>query len=323
MNNYIADHIENNPDDSSLLLIKNGETRIHLNQQAKRPLASVYKLILVFEYLDQCQQGKIHPDDPIHFRELKRYWIRWIDPAFSRWLKAMKEARKMRRDRIALKEVVVGMLQYSCNTNTDFLLAKLGLDQVNNQLKKYELTDHDDVVPISTSVLASLSESKVDHTPSSVGKLAQEYFRTMLQGKAIKGVDLNLLNHFNLEAQCRWSDLLPHASAETYSKVLRQFQELHPENEQLKEVIDWFGKVKSYQGLSGGLKLGTTPKVFNVAMYATDSSGNRYELIYFLNNLNWDQRQRVELASHDFNRMLLGNPDFIDQLNNKIHANVY
>ena len=106
-------------------------------------------------------------------------------------------------------------------------------------------------------------------------------------------------------------------------QLLRQFQELHPENEQLKEVIDWFGKVKSYQGLSGGLKLGTTPKVFNVVMYTTDSSGNQYELIYFLNNLNWDQRQQVELASHDFNRMLLGNPDFIDQLNNKIHANVY
>jgi len=323
MNNYIAEHIRKYPKDSSLLLIKNGETMVSLNEQVKRPLASIYKLILVFEYLDQCAQGKIHPNDPIHFRELKRYWIHWIDPTFMIWYESIKDTRKIKNNSVALKEIVAGMMQYSSNTNTDYLLAKLGLDKVNNQLTKYKLIKHDEVIPISTSILASLSEDTANHTPNSLGILAQEYFRSMLKGKAIEGVDLNLLNDFNEDAQRQWSDLMPHASVETYREVLQIFQANHSKNKYLQEVTDWFGKLKSYQDFTGGMKLGMTPKVFNVALYAMDAHGNTYELIYFLNHLTSDQRQSIELACNDFNLKLLGNPDFIDQLNNKTNAHVY
>ena len=324
MNNYIADHIITHPKDSSLLFIKNGETMVGVNDHANRPLASIYKLIILLAYVDQCKKGKIHPNDQVHFSQLKRHWIHWIDPAFLKWYNTINKEKKIKKECVALSEVVKGMLQYSCNANTDYLLATLGIDAVNKQLVAHHIDHHDPVVPISTSVLVSLKDAKIDHTPSSLSKVANECFEEMIKGEKIEGLDLNLLNDFDYHMQCRWSDLLPHASVHTYGKIVQKIQEVHKDHKEVHQVMDWYGKLKSYKGFTGGMKLGYTPKVFNVALYTRDPSGNEYQLVYFLNNLTVDQKQSVEFASNDFNLNMLKDPLFVDQLKNQVdHVNIY
>lgn len=319
MDNCIAEHIIKNPQDCSLLFIKNGETMIGVNEHVHRPLASIYKLIILLRYIDQCKKGKIHPTDQVHFSQLKRYWIHWIDPAFLKWYEAVKEENKIKKDCVALREVVKGMLQYSCNANTDYLLAILGIDAVNEELITYGIDNHDPVVPISTSVLVSLKDAKVHHTPTSLRKVAQECFEEMIKGKKIEGLDLNLLNDFDYDRQCHWSDILPHASTHTYIKVVQKIQELQKDHKEIQEVMAWYSKLKSYKGFTGGMKLGYTPKVFNVALYTQDTSGNEYQLVYFLNNLTIDQKQSIEFAYNDFNLQMLKKPLFVDQLKNQVH----
>ncbi len=318
MNNCIAAHIIAHSEDCSLLFIKNGETMVSINEHNKRPLASIYKLIILLAYVDQCKKGTIHPNDQVHFSQLKKCWIHWIDPAFLKWYKAIDKEKKIKKECVALNEVVKGMLQYSCNANTDYLLATLGIDTVNKQLVAHHIGDHDPVVPISTSVLVSLKDATINHTPSSLGKVANECYEEMLKGKRIKDLDLNLLNDFDYNRQCRWSDLLPHASVHTYGKIVQKIQDLHKDHREVQEVMDWYSTLKTYKGFTGGMKLGYTPKVFNVALYTRDSSGNEYQLVYFLNNLSIDQKQAVEFASNDFNLNMLKDPLFADQLKNQV-----
>lgn len=323
MDNCIAEHIIKHRDDCSLLFIKNEEQVLNVNEHMNRPLASIYKLIILLAYIDQCEKGNIHPNDQIHFNKLKSYWIHWVDSAFMKWYHAVKDEKKIKNDCIALKEVVIGMLQYSCNTHTDYLLATLGIDTVNEQLKKYHITNHDPVIPICTSILVSIRDAAIDHTPISLGKIAQESFESMIKGKRIDGLDLNLLNDFDYDMQCRWSDLLPHASAHTYVDILKQLHALQKDTKDLQDVMRWFGQLKTYKGFTGGMKLGYTPKVFNAALYMQDTSGNEYQLVYFLNHLTTDQRQTFEVASNDFNLKLLKNPAFVDQLKNQVaHVNI-
>ena len=320
--NAIAKHIKLHPKNCSLLLIKNLEKLVGINEDVKRPLASIYKLIILLEYLDQCKKGKIHPTNQVHFSQLKRFWIHPIDSAFMQWYHSVKN--KIKKHSTTLSEVVKGMLQYSSNTNTDYLISLLGIDEIGKQLQKYHLMDHDPVIPINTSVLASLSEFKAIHTPSSLGQLAQEYFKTMLNGEKIEGVDLNLLNDFGYENQCRWSDLLPHSSAKTYGEVLRTLQRLQQNNMELESVMKWFSKLKNYKGFTGGMKLGFTPKVFNSVLYATDKSGNEYQLVYFLDNLSTLERKEMEFASNDFNLKMLKDPHFVEQFKNQAsHVSAY
>jgi D-alanyl-D-alanine carboxypeptidase len=325
MENPIADYLIKQPDDCALIFIKNKQPLISINTQRYMPLASIYKLVILKTYLDQCEEGTIRPDDLVHIQELKCYWIRWIDPGFTMWYDTMNEKNKFKKDRIALREIVQGMLEYSCNAHTDYLLSLLGMTEVQEQLTALEMADHDPIMPICTSVLMFLRDT-VNHRKHTSLTLAQEAntaFETLLQGKRVEGLDFNLLNHFDYKTQCDWSDALPNATVHTYTKLLTHLQERQQHDTELQKLMRWFGDLKSYKGFTGGMKLGYTPKVFNTALYVTDKEKNTYQLIYFLNNLTVDQKQAVELASNDFNLNMLKNPLFVDQLKNQVdHVNI-
>ena len=100
--------------------------------------------------------------------------------------------------------------------------------------------------------------------------------------------------------------------------MLNQLQASHKNTKELQNVMSWFGDLKSYKGLQGGMKLGTTPKVFNTALYATDKENNTYQLIYFLNNLDQEQKEMVTLASNDFNLRMIKEPSYVNELKNNI-----
>ncbi len=317
--NPIYEHIIQYPEYCSLSFVKNNQSLINVNKAQKRPLASIYKLIVMLAYLDQCEKGTIHPATQVHFKQLKRYWIPWIDPAFIKWYTAVNDQGKIKKNSVALSEVVKGMLQYSCNTNTDYLLSVIGIDRVQEQLETYVLKDHDPIIPISTSVLVVLRDGiDIEHTPSSLAQIANESFQYLIEGKKIEGIDLNLLNDFDYKMQCRWSDLLPHSTAVTYGKLLKNIQQIHKRNPALQDVMGWFETTKSYKGLRGGMKLGYTPKVFNVALYCADSDGNEYQLVYFLDNLSESQRHTFEYVANDFNQKLIKDRIFVEDFKRKI-----
>jgi len=320
MKDLVAAHIIKYPEHCSLLYIKNRDTVISLNAQYKRPLASIFKLIVLLAYLEQCKKGYIHSGDIVHFNELKRYWIHWIDPAFMQWYHKIRDKNKIKKNGIALSEVVIGMLEYSCNANTDYLLARLGIDAVNKQLLNYGINTHDAVIPISTSVLIALRDEEIIHTPATLAKVANKSFIRLLKGKSIEGLDLNLLNDFDYNKQCYWSDILPHATAQSYGKLLQQLQRLHRDDTELQNLMKWFTTLKSYKRFPiGGMKLGYTPKVFNTTLYAADHIGNEYQLVYFMNGLNPGQREMIELASNDFNLKVLNDRTFVETLKNEIN----
>ena len=320
MENPIAEYLIKQPDHASLLFIKNEEPLLTINAHRHMPLASIYKLVILKTYLDQCEAGTIRPDTQIHIQELKCYLISWIDPGFKKWYHTVREKNKIKKDRIALREIVQGMLAYSCNAHTDFLLSLVGIANVQEELSVLGMRDHDPIMPISTSVLLFLRDTVKNktHTPCSLAKEANIAFEALLKGENVEGLDFNLLNHFDYKMQCRWSDALPKGSVHSYTKLLTHLQNRQRHDKELQKVMHWFGNLKSYKGTSGGMKLGSTPKVFNTVLYATDKQQNTYQLLYFLNNLTVDQKQLVEFASASFNVQILKDPLFVNQLKNEI-----
>lgn len=325
MDNPIAAYIIKQPDDCALIFIKNKQPLISINTKRYMPLASIYKLVLLKTYLDQCEEGTIHPDDLVHIQELKCYWIRWIDPGFMNWYHAMKEKNKFKKDKIALHEIVKGMLEYSCNAHTDYLFSLLGMREVQAQLATLEMNEHDPIMPICTAVLMFLRDSVKGrkHTSLTLGQEANAAFETLLQGKKVEGLDFNLLNYFDYSMQCDWSDALSNGTVASYTKLLTHLQKRQQGNVELQKLMCWFEDLKSYKGFTGGMKLGYTPKVFNTALYVTDKEKNTYELVYFLNNLTIDQKKAVEYASNDFNLRMLKDSVFVNQFKNQVnHVNI-
>jgi len=154
--------------------------------------------------------------------------------------------------------------------------------------------------------LISLRDVGIAHTPASLAKVANTSFECLMQGKAIEGLDLNLLNDFDYKRQC--------------DCLLQKLQRLHRDNVALQDLMKWFTRLKSYKRFPiGGMKLGYTPKVFNTVLYVADHIGNEYQLVYFINELDTDQREIMELASNDFNLKMLKDRNFVNTLKNEIN----
>lgn len=320
MENPIAEYLIKQPDDCALIFIKNKQPLLMLNEHRPMPLASIYKLVILKTYLDQCEAGIIRPDELVHIQELKCYLIPWIDHGYKKWYHTVREKNKIKKDGIALREIVQGMLKYSCNAHTDYLLSILGIAKVQEEFAALEMQDHDAIMPISTSVLMFLRDAVKNktHTSATLAKEANAAFEALLQGKNVEGLDFNVLNHFDYKRQCDWSDALPNGSVDSYTKLLTHLQERQLYDKELQNVMCWFGELTSYKGVTGGMKLGTTPKVFNTVLYATDKQKNTYQLAYFLNNLTIDQKQLAEFSSTTFNLQMIKDPLFVNQLKNQL-----
>src|SRR5699024_448506 len=69
------------------------------------------------------------------------------------WLEHMQEKEAIHDGTVRLYDVAKGMIQFSSNANTEYLLAMLGLLQINNQLAALGMDQHEEIYYISSSFL--------------------------------------------------------------------------------------------------------------------------------------------------------------------------
>ena len=94
------------------------------------------KIIIAVEFAKQVSEGKINRDEQISLQELEKYYVKNTDGgAHPDWLEDAKARELVENGQIALEEVAKGMIHYSSNANTTYLLDKLGIERVNDSLK--------------------------------------------------------------------------------------------------------------------------------------------------------------------------------------------
>lgn len=151
-----------------------GENLICKQGEVKGPLASVVKTIIAIEFANQVVEGKIDPDEQIPLVELEKFYLVNTDGgAHPNWLKEMKDGDQIKNDAVSLQEVAKGMIMFSSNTNTDFLLDKLGPESINHVIESLGLENHAPVYPLVSSLLVStyLNEDKKSSTSQLLDRL--------------------------------------------------------------------------------------------------------------------------------------------------------
>ena len=151
---YVIDHLAKHSESSSFIFAKNGKTLVTYQAEKRRPLASTVKIILAVEYAEQIVAGKIDPQQKVSLDEPNRFYLKNTDGgAHSAWLEKMEEDNRIDRGKVTLHDIAKGMIQYSSNANTDYLLNVLGVDLVNERIKKLGLEGHEPLYPIVSSLL--------------------------------------------------------------------------------------------------------------------------------------------------------------------------
>ncbi len=316
---YVASFVEENKEqkNSALLVKRNDKLVYSVNSNVVLPVASTMKLIVALEFTKQVGEGKIDPNQLVSLEEVNRYYIPKTDGgAHERWQNVLMKKGLIEENAVTLEEIAKGMMKFSSNANTEYLMDRLGIDNINANINKLALPSHEPLFPIVASLYIPGYLHKELHVPkqqleNKLKNMSQEEYRkyAMLMHERLKKKGSQLQNEIPLylgeKYEKVWSDRFPAASANDYMILLEKAN--HKRNLTKEEEKEWAQLVESdMQGKKyrqvfrhAGQKNGYTPWSLSKAVYATDKQGNCTEIVFLANDVNEDDS--AELRKHLLN----------------------
>ena len=322
----ILKFVQNNPEKSAILLVRNDTIFANKNSDKVMPLASTVKIILAIEYAEQSAKEELNPDELVLISDLEKFYIPNTDGgAHSSWLKSVKG--KIEDNKISIREIAKGMIKFSSNANTEWLLNKLEIQKVNARIDSLELKNHTDIYNIVSALFVGkelFPGIKAEELEAKLQKLsmkdyiqATDQIHQKLLADTLYKKDIGDLN---MNIQRIWSDRLPSSTVEDYVSVMKKINNRVYFDEKTQQYLD---EVMEYlledpankEWLQhGGMKGGSTVFVLTKALYATDKNGNKTELAYFFNDLNRLEIIRLQMSMNEFELKILTNKNSIDKI---------
>lgn len=144
----LLNYLEKHKDKLSITLKENGQDTLAINSEEKFPLASTLKIIIAFNFVKGAMNNKISITDKVKLDELEKFYIQDTDGgAHSNWKRFINYSTE-----VSLFEIAKGMMQFSSNACTDFLLNKIGIDVINESIEALQL-NHDKITYLTPPVL--------------------------------------------------------------------------------------------------------------------------------------------------------------------------
>ncbi|TDB69033.1 serine hydrolase [Arundinibacter roseus] len=312
---YVANFIAKNPTKSAIYWLRNDSVQIEKNGDQKMPLASTVKTIIAIEFAQQVAAGKIRPQDLIPISELSRFYIPDTDGgAHPAWLKHCQEKKLITQGQVPLLEVAKGMIRFSSNANTEYLMWRLGLNSINENLGKLGLSKHDSLYPFVSALYVCSDENSAKGLrlmPMSMYKeRADKYFEMLKVDSTVK--EKFTFAHLSASVQRVWSDRLPGSTVQEYAGLMEKIQSRayfdSTTQQTLETVMEWPMEAfdsnrEKYARL--GAKGGSTAFVLTYALYATDKQGNRTILVFFFDNLTFVENQMLQAQLTTFQQKIM------------------
>jgi D-alanyl-D-alanine carboxypeptidase len=313
----ILNFIKNNPERSALLIFQNDTIIAQHNIDKLMSLASTVKIIIAIEYAEQASKGTINPDEQVNIADLDYYYVKNTDGgAHPNWLKSIES--KIKDGSISIREIAKGMIKYSSNANTEWLLEKLKLENVNARLDKLDLSKHTQIYHFVSALFickeAFSGQNKEEKVLSLKNLSSEEYFNltnTIHEKLKTDTTYKQDLGDLDLAIQRVWSDRLPNSTVSEYVNVMKKINSrtfFDTKTQQyLDEIMEFLlENPKNSEWLAHcGMKGGSTAFVLTKALYATDKKGNKIELAYFLNDLSTFETIKLQGSMNEFELKVL------------------
>ncbi|AZH28845.1 MULTISPECIES: serine hydrolase [Paenibacillus] len=324
-----------NPKKASLYMIKNGMEKISYNSEIKMPLASTAKVIIAIEFARQVAAKLVDEHELVALEELNKFYIPGSDGnAHNNWIKWIKSNHKEVQGKITLFEIASGMLAYSSNANTEFLIARMGLSEINDNIIKLSLSSHDKIFPFSSAGLMSsyIQETEKMCFKESIQKISEmtyeEYMKKSIEIHQILNSDerigciqkWNTKQNYARRLQVLESRRLPRSTTKEYAHIMKLIhkEELVPSsiNPYLKLLVQ--RQVDNTKLIEFGNKGGSTISVLTEALYCTDREGNEFQIAMFIQDESgvdhiW-LKQKLDL----FFYKLLTDTEFQEEVSSKL-----
>lgn len=327
---YILQFIKENSESEkvSLSINYNEQKWVEVNQTKLLPLASTVKIIIAIEYARQAAKGEIDPQQEVSLEELNAYYVPKTDGgAHDAWIANLNNGKEV--GKVQLSEVVKGMIAYSSNANTEYLMKVLGLQNINNVPESLGIFNHEPLYPIVSALFIptqlmneqnltkqEMLEAMKSMDISEYSKRAMDIHNKWLNHPPTAQEKKQLVKSLDMDIQKIWSDRLPRSTSEDYVSIMNKlnnkthfnkdiYKYLDPVMEQLMENPNnrkWL--------VHAGQKGGSTGFIVTTAMYATDKEGNQTEIAFFANDLTTLEQTKLSRNMNGFKLKFLQDAEF-------------
>lgn len=291
------------PDLASFYFIKNNDVLAEQSANEVMPLASTVKIIIAMEYAKQAARGSIPKDQPVALADLESYYIPGTDGgAHESWLKVIKDQGVIQHDKVPLHDVAKGMIHFSSNANTEFLLDLLGLKQINGIVEALGMDKHEEIYFFTSSFLISpylhieesMSKRKVKRKMKEMSMEDYKAYAGIIHGLLKQGRADDLIekatktNMIDFEVQRITSNRLPGATVKEYATIMNNIQNGATLDDTaltlLKDLLERDVNAKHKHLSHFGSKGGSTLFVHNHMLYVTVNEKDNYVLGGFVND---------------------------------------
>lgn len=311
----VAHYIHDNKDKKpvSFVLRRNGKLLASVNADMQMPLASMSKWTVAIEYAKQVAQGILDPMEKIDLTILEQYYLPNTDGgAQPNWISSLEEKELIEDGKATLREVARGMIMFSSNANTDYLMYRLGIENINHTIKEMGLTGHSEVYPIVAALCIGdyiqqqtgmsseeVKEKLVNMTEEEYVATVMEIYELMNANKLPEEVKALALVSKDMDFQRIWSDRFISATANDYLRMMELINSRTYFDEATQEELNYV--VEFMMETSGiaekmnhfGMKGGSTSWVLTDARYAEDKEGNKIELVVMFDALEGEDYETI------------------------------
>lgn len=331
---YVLKILKKNRGNAALVFRENSKVRISIRPDYRLPLASTVKLIVAMEYAFQSKEGKIKVNEKISLTDLEKFYMPNLDGgAHQAWLNYIREQALITEEAITLREVARGMIAFSSNANTEYLMSKLGIEQIERRLKETGLSDHSGLYYFSSSIFIpyEIWQHDYQHLPIKEAKfyileemnsLTEEEWiekSEVIHDKLLKNErykdEVNVRSWYSREYDELFSKRFIRSTANTYTKLMRKVNDRQfPEGvqEELEYLLGMIMESPANQSwlARAGKKGGSTQYILTDALFAEDRQGNKYELVIFFYPLKLYEIMKLNHGLNDFEKKLLQDEEF-------------
>ena len=289
------------------------------------PLASTVKIMVAIEFAKQAGAKVINEESMVPLKELEKYYIPNTDGgAHPAWIAYEKTKQHINNEAVKLIDVARGMIMFSSNANTEYLMDLLGINNVKNNIQLLRLKQHTAIYPIVASLFfyQNPRNKKEENIIKEINKLSDEqYSRYAYELHGALKHDTILKSRFRpqdltLNMQKVWSDRLPSSTTKEYAQIAnvlnnRRYFDTAAYNI-LSDVLEFVMENPANQQWlkHAGMKGGSTPWVLTKTLYATAKDGKRIEMAYFFNNLLPEENKKLQSWMNDFDLKILTDKTF-------------
>lgn len=308
--------LEEHPEKASITILRDGMKLAGREENRMMPLASTVKTVIAVEYAEQAAAGTIRPDERIKLTTLERFYLPRLDGgAYPAWLRDMEAKGRLKNGTVSLREVAKGMIRFSSNANTEYLMDRLGLEQRETQRRAWDGAKNSNSAKAVVQAMSDLEfrqyaqmihNKLVCDTSGSYKKnaaIATWYDREFGQMNTDRFIASTTADYASLMSRLNSRQGFTKAEQKLLSEVMEQLMD-HPANQ------EWLKH--------SGQKYGSTAYVLTLAMYATDKEGHSTEMAVFFKDLDPFTNASLQNMMNEFKERLLRDESFRKEINQRI-----